>query len=202
MLTLSLSRMFGTGHAGWTERLHSPPAVWRTMLLHVLPFALLPPALCMYSVHEYPGVVLPAIAPAVQPLAMVLLGVTAVALQMTIVALMAGQLRLLARAPSRAFDEGLGLPQALSFAAVVPVPLWLSSLALLLPSRVAVVLAIAAGWLGVAVLVRQGLPLLLRPDSPAHAGELRRAVLGRGVFSWLMVVGAILLPLYAMAVLG
>ena len=105
MLALSLPRMFVSDHVGWSELFRAPPSAARILLTRVLPFSALPPALCMYSVHAYPGVVLPAIAPSFQPLAMVLLGLTAIGLQLIVVALIAGQVRLLASAPPSALRQ-------------------------------------------------------------------------------------------------
>ena len=170
-------------------------------MTRVLPFSALPPALCMYSVHAYPGVVLPAIAPSFQPLAMVLLGLTAIGLQLIVVALIAGQVRLLASAPPSAFTNGMDEREALAFAALVPLPLWISSVALLAPSRALLALAIAIGWLGSAALVEHGIPRLYRPSGPAHARALKRALLTRGLFGWVMVVAGLVLPLYALAAL-
>ena len=201
MLVLSLPRMFVSDHAGWRELFRAPPSVARILLTRVLPFATLPPLLCMYSVRAYPGLVLPWIAPSFQPLAMVLLGVTAISLQLVVVALMAGQIRLLAAAPASAFTAGMDPREALAFAAVVPLPLWLSSFALLLPSRGLLALAIAIGWVGSAALIEHGIPRLYRPATLAHARCIKRALLGRGLFGWAMVVMALVLPLYALAAL-
>jgi hypothetical protein len=194
--------MLAATDAGWAALFREAPSVPRTLLMRVLPFALLPPAMCMYSVHRYPGAVLPVIAPAYQSLAMLVLGAAAVVLEIGVVLLMAGQLRLLADPPERAFDAGMGLREALCFAAAVPVPLWLSSLALLAPSRGLLLLAITLGWIASIALIRRGIPSLFRPRSERHARALARAVVARGLFSWLMVVGALVLPLYAMAALG
>ncbi len=201
MLARSLPRMLVSDQEGWTDLFRSPPSVPRILLTRVLPCAALPPLLCMYSVHTYPGAVLPAIAPASQPLAMVLLGLAAIGLQLAVVALMAGQIRLLANAPAQAFDAGIGEREALAFAAIVPLPLWISSVALLVPSRGVLVLCIAIGWLGSAALIEHGIVRLFRPTSTAHARALKRALLARGVFGWVMIVAALVLPLYALAAL-
>ena len=202
MVTLTLPGWLAATDARWAALFRAAPSVPRTLLMRVLPFALLPPAMCMYSVHHYPGAVLPVIAPAFQSQAMMLLGVAAVVLEVCVVLLMAGQLRLLADPPERAFDAGMGLREALCFAAAVPVPLWLSSLALFVPSRSVLLLAIILGWAGSATLIRRGVPSLYHPKSAQRARALARAVAARGLFSWLMVVGALVLPLYAMAALG
>lgn len=189
------------GPSGWSEALTAAPTVRRLVWTRIVPYALLPPALCVYSMRHYPGLVLPAIAPAVQPLAFALLGLAAVALETGIVALMAGQLRLLA-AGGEAFQETVSARQALVFASVVPVPLWLSSLALLWPSRAILASTIAVAWAASAWLVRSGVPELYGCVGPEQTRRLTRAVLARGLFAWLMVVGALVGPLYALASLS
>lgn len=202
MQALRLPQMFVSTRTGWTELFSAPPTVAFTFLSRVLPLSLLPPLMCAYSAHRYPGIVLPAIAPSFQLLALCLMGSVTVALEIGLVGLMASQIQLLAAAPDNPFGSDLDTRAAYSFAAVAPVPLWLSSLALFFPNRALLVACVFAGGVGSALLLRNGVSLLYRPQTDAQARQLARGLLGRAIFSWLMVVVALLGPWYAFATLG
>ena len=200
MTTLSLPERLDPGFTvrGW---LLAPHSRWRTLLAWVLPGSLLPPLLCLYSLRHYPGAVLPALSPDVQPMAVLLIGAAAVVLQLAMVSLMAGQIALLGGAPDNPFVDQIPAREAYRFAGLTPVPLWLASLALLTPSRGLLVVALVAAWFAVHALVREGVLGLYGPDSAAATRQRTRALLSRGLFAFAAVLVALLAPLYAMATL-
>ena len=172
MTTLSLPERLDPGVTvrGW---LLAPHSRWRTLLAWVLPGSLLPPLLCLYSLRHYPGAVLPALSPDVQPMAVLLIGAAAVVLQLAMVSLMAGQIALLGGAPDNPFVEQIPAREAYRFAA----------------------------WFAVHALVREGVLGLYGPDSAAATRQRTRALLSRGLFAFAAVLVALLAPLYAMATL-
>ncbi len=200
MATLSLLDRLdsGTPVRQWLLAAHSR---WRTLLAWVLPGSLLAPLACLYSLRHYPGAVLPLLAPDVQPMAVLLIGAAAVVLQLAMVSLMAGQIALLGGAPDNPFVEQIPARAAYRFAGLVPVPLWIASLALLTPSRAFLVAALLVAWGAVYALLCEGVAGLYRPDSAASARQLTRALLRRGLFAFAAVLVALMAPLYAMATL-
>lgn len=200
MTTLSLPERLAPEPAlrSW---LLAPHGRWRTLIAWVLPGSLLPPLLCFYSLRHYPGAVLPALTPDVQALAVPLIGAATVALELAMVSVMAGQIALLAGAPDSAFVERVPTAAAYRLAGLLPVPLWLASLALLTPSRGFLIVAQVAAWFAVRALLNEGVSGLYRPVDAAAQTRLVRALLARGLFAFAAVLVALLAPLLAMATL-
>lgn len=176
---------------GWdtVEHAHRPAGWFRTRI--VLPMALLPPAMYVYAERVHPGAVMPMSIPA---LSMTELLVTALVFYVAQV-LMINYMAMVIQREAIARDHDPGYDGAYSLAAIAPVPLWLGSLALLVPSLVFNVLVGVAALLATIVLIRHGTRPLLRIPDEKKAHYIANVVTMVGLAAWigLMLVSAMLL---------
>lgn len=147
----------------------------------VLPFSVLPPLCFAYAQSVLPGRIFALPVPAPRAIELFLSGAVFFVAEVVMVAYMAMLIRRMASA--RHHDPGPD--RAYALAAVAPLPLWLSSLALLIPSRPLVAALISLAWLAAAALIRHGTrPLLDVPDEKT-AHYIATAVTATGFAAWL-----------------
>lgn len=193
MLMTHFPGMLVSEQTGWNEidRSHLS-ARWFFRSL-VLPMSLLPPALYSYAELVHPGAIFPLSVPALTPLQLMVSGVVFYGMQL----LMVGYMAMLIQNMAMGRDHDPGYDSAYALAAIVPVPLWLSSLALLVPSLGFVMAVGALAWVAALALIRHGIrPLLhIRDEKTAH--YVANMVTMSGVIAWvgLLVVSAMILSL-------
>jgi hypothetical protein len=92
-------------------------------------------------------------------------------------------------------DHDPGFESAYTLAAIAPVPLWLSSLALFVPSLAVNLLVVAAAWVASAALIRHGVRPMLKVNDTGKAHYISNLVTVAGVIAWigLMIISAALL---------
>ena len=176
---------------GWNdvEHAHRPANWYRTRI--VLPLALLPPAMYVYAERAHPGVILPASIPA---LTMTELLVTAAVFYLAQI-VMINYMAMVIQREAIARDHDPGYDGAYSLAAIAPIPLWIGSLALAVPSLVFSVLVGLAALVATVVLIRHGTRPLLRIPDEKKAHYIADVVTMVGVAAWigLMLVSGMLL---------
>ena len=120
-------------------------------------------------------------------------GIVLFAVQLVMVSFMASAIQRM----SMAQDHDPGYEQAYTLAAIAPVPLWLSSLALFVPSLAFNVIVVIAAWIGTVALIRHGVRPLLRVHDAAKAHYIANMVTMAGVGAWigLMVISAAILSM-------
>ena len=98
---------------------------------------------------------------------------------------------------SMAQDHDPGYEAAYSLAAIAPVPLWLSALALFVPSLAFNVVVVAAAWLASFALIRHGVRPLLQVDDGQKAHYIANMVTMAGIGAWigLMLISAAILSM-------
>jgi hypothetical protein len=79
---------------------------------------------------------------------------------------------------------------AYAFAAVVPTPLWLSSLALFIPSLMASALAMALALFASGMLIFEGSQRVFNQTDEGHSLLLSGAVLAAGLVAWVLMMGS------------
>lgn len=173
---------------GWSdiERSHPPS---RSLLFGlVMPFSVLPPAMFAFAEMANPGAVFPLSVPAMTGSQLLVSGMVLFAVQIAMVSFMA----MLIQRMTISQDHDPGYENAYVLAAIAPVPLWLSSFAMFVPSLAINVLVVAAAWFASAALIRHGVRPMLKVDDAQKAHYISNLVTATGVLAWfgLMIVSA------------
>lgn len=193
MLMTHVPGMLFSEKTGWDEidRSHYS-AQWFFKSL-VLPMSLLPPALYVYAERMHPGVIFPLSVPALTGVQLTAVAVVLYGVQLLMVAYMA----MLIESMAIARDHDPGHDSAYALAAIAPVPLWLSSLALLVPSQGFVIAVGALAWVASIALIRHGVRPLLHIDDEQKAHYIANMVTLAGAAAWivLLVMSAMLLSI-------
>lgn len=189
-----LPRMFFSDREGWTEIVRIHPSVRKLFTSLVLPLSLLPPLMYAYAQVAYPGAIFPISRPAPTAVQLLVNGAVFFALELVMVAAMAMFIRQIAD------GQGVQVPyeNAYTLAAIAPVPLWLSALALFIPSLGIDVLLLVLAWIGSVALIRHGVRPLLQIEDGQKAHFVADMITLSGVIAWflLMIVAAGLLSLF------
>lgn len=193
MLMTYFTGMLVSEKTGWNEIDHSHfSARWFFKNL-VLPMSLLPPALYSYAELVHPGAIFPLSVPALTPLQLMVNAVVFYGMQL----LMVGYMAMLIQNMAMGRDHDPGYDSAYALAAIAPVPLWLSSLALLVPSLGFVVAVGVLAWIAALALIRHGVrPLLhISDEKTAHYVANMVTMSGLAACVGLLVVSAMVLSL-------
>ena len=194
MIIESLPKMFVSETEGWSDVVKIHPSVYKLLLALVVPLSLLPPLMYAYAGLMQPGVVFPATEPAMTGREAAMVGVAFFLIELATVAFMAMVVRQIGNA------HGLDTPyeNAFALAAIAPVPLWLASLALFIPSLLANVVVVALAWVGSVALIRHGVRPLLGVGDSDEAHAMANRVTMAGVAAWiaLMVVMSLLMSVF------
>lgn len=184
MKILSLPKMLFSSTQGWPELDAIHPAVAKMFFFLVLPFSLLPPAMLYLSgthygdefVAGYGGKPWEIIAPLF------------FLVEMATFAGMGWFIRQIAAE----HQVGISSHDAYILAAITPIPLWLSSLALLIPSlalNIGFSLAALAASCG---LIYHGIYALCHLHEEVTAASITQAVIGAGLAAWAMLLMVIM----------
>ena len=178
---------------GWSDIARSHPASRRLLLTLAMPMSLIPPLMYAYAEIVHPGAVFPLSVPALTGSQLAATGIVLFAGQLAMVSFMA----MLIQRMALARDHDPGHENAYALAAIAPVPLWLSSLALFVPSLGFNIAVVALAWLGSAALIRHGVRPLLRVDDAQKARYIANMVTMAGVAAWfgLMIISAAVLSI-------
>ena len=193
MLMSHIPAMLVSEKTGWEEIDRSRfSSAWFFKCL-VLPMSLLPPVLYAFAELVHPGAVFPLSVPALTPMQLVVSGVVFYIAQL----LMVGYMAMLIQRMSLVRDHDPGYDSAYALAAIAPVPLWLASLSLLVPSIPFVVAAGAVAWVASILLIRHGVRPLLHIADEKTAHYVANVVTVAGVAAWigLLVVSAMILSI-------
>lgn len=184
MLIMDIPRMLVSEKTGWEDidRSHfSHQWFFRSL---VMPMSLLPPALYAYAETMHPGAIFPLSVPAMTGTQLLVNGIVFYGLQLAMVAYMA----MLIQRMALARDHDPGYDGAYALAAIAPVPLWLSSLSLLVPSTAFVVGVGLIAWAASIALLRHGVRPLLHISDEKTAHYVANVVTLAGVAAWIALL--------------
>ncbi len=184
MNVLQFPRMVISSHEGWdtVERLRPP--MDQVFLRLVLPLSLLPPLMILIAARGVGAEVFPHVGFANWLIAATIFFVA----EHFSVPVLANSIRL----ASIAKGGSNNLHDAYAVAAIAPVPLWLSSIAVLSGSVwVTVVVGVLAMGAS-AMLIRHGVDRLLGVEEDVEASEVAVQVISFGVLTWLALIGVAL----------
>lgn len=179
-----LPKMFYSYSEGWSELIHIHPTMAWLFALYVMPLSLLPPAMVTYSMELAPGAVFPAVVPALSTGEAWGVAVAFYVAELAMVLLMASIIQDM----GELVDASPGYHDAFMLAAIAPTPLWLSSLALFVPSLWVVGSVVAIAWFGSAALIFHGVCPLFGITDHGKGRLMGSFVLALGVVAWLALL--------------
>ena len=193
MSLITLPKMFVSETEGWSDLARIHPAVRKLFAFYVAPMSLLPPLMHAYAQLAAPGGVFPALAPKLSVGEAFVVGVVFFLIEIAAVALMGYYIQQMTETQNVATDY----PSAYTLAAVAPTPLWLGSLALLVPSLWFNLAIVVVAWGATVALIRHGVRPILHVQNEALARKLAEEITAAGVFMWigLLVVMTLVLGL-------
>ena len=188
-----LPKMLASETERWSDIAQSHPAAKRLLFYLVAPMSLIPPLMYAYTELVNPGRVFPLSVPAMSGFQLWVSGVVLFAVQLAMVSFMAMLIQRMAIAQ----EHDPGYEAAYSLAAIAPVPLWLSSLALFVPSLSFNVMVVAAAWVATVALIRHGVRPLLKVEDIRKSRYIANMVTLAGVAAWvgLMIISAAILSM-------
>lgn len=186
MTLQDLPKMMVSYTEGWPELIRIHPSVQKMFLQYVMPMSLIPPAMFIYAVAVTPGAIFPALVPQITPMEALAVVVAFYLAQLAMVPLMASIIQQMGDVVNVKPDYH----DAFMLAAIAPTPLWLSALALFIPSSWVVGIVVAAAWVASAALIYHGVKPLFDIEDENKSRLMGSFVLGAGVIAWaaLMVV--------------
>ncbi|QID16278.1 YIP1 family protein [Nitrogeniibacter mangrovi] len=196
MTLTDLPRMLFSETEGWRDIQRMHPGVTKMLLAVVGPLSLLPPLMYAYANMAHPGAIFPRLEPALSTNEALLVGGIFFLVEVAMVFMMADLIRQFANAKSLQPDYA----QCFALAAIAPVPLWLTSVMLFIPSLWFNVIMLAAAWIGTAALIRHGVRSLLEVDDGELAHRIGNRITFAGVIAWLALM--IMMALVVSIMLG
>lgn len=187
MSLLDYTKMPFSFNDGWDEVGAVHPSVFKTFLLLVLPFSLIPPAMLLYAGSHHASVYLmDAPFSRWQDVALVFL-----IAELLTVPLMGWIIKNIASVHKLSVD----FKDAFMLAAIIGVPMWLSSLALVIPNLWAMIGIVVLGFLGAISLLYHGTFSILKMDEQIEAQSMSFAAFSVGAIVWVLLCAFVVLPL-------
>lgn len=184
MSILTLSKMFVSSREGWPELEIIHPAVSKIFMYLVLPLSMLPPAMLYFAGAHYGDEFLSGFG--AKPWALIAT-LFLVAEIMTFMFM-----GWLIKAISEANSVNIDTHDAYMLAAIAPIPLWLSSLGLLVPSLLfnAVVSVMALGLS--CSIIYHGIYALCHLHEEVVAASITQTTIGAGLIAWALLLVMVL----------
>jgi len=193
MSLASLPRMLMSETDGWLDIVRMHPSVKKLLLSFVVPMSLIPAVMYAFAELVHPGGVFPLVEPTLSVREAVVVGGMFFVAEVGMVLLMA----VFIQQVCESIDIAASYENAFTLAAIAPTPLWLSSLALFVPSMWANVAVVAIAWIGSVALIWHGVRPLIGLQDAKKAHWMAYVVTFVGMLAWvaLMIVLAFVLSL-------
>lgn len=185
MNVLQIPRMIFSFSDGWDDLIRIHPSIARLFALVVLPLSLLPPAMIYHAGGNYGEVFVRGVTPEQWHAAA---GIFFLAELLT-VPIMAWLIHLVARANNTTTDYHA----CFTLAAIAPVPMWISSLTLFMPSLTVGVVVGGLGLLCSVGLIYRGVYTLFSMREDVKALQMATVIAGAGLFMWLVLMQIVLI---------
>jgi len=182
MNLMMFPRMLVSHDEGWTWLMTVHPAVVKMFFFYVVPMALLPAAMLLYAADAYVGLAI--LGNLTMDEAWMLAALFFIA-ELLMVPLMAVVIQRIGEIVKEVPD----FHDAFAFAAVTPTPLWLSSLALFIPSLTINGLATATALLLSGLMIYEGSYRVFRLEDEGKSMLLAGSILAAGLVAWVCLMG-------------
>lgn len=179
--------MFVSYHDGWDELSRRHPTATATLLKLVLPAVLLPVAMILYAASRHGNYY----APGVPQSGWIAVAELFFVAQLVSVPLMA----LVIKSAASTRHLHCDLNRCFQLAATSAIPLWLSSLTLLVPNMLFNATCVVAGLLGAFSLMFHGLPAMIGEEEGVESMGIAYTVLAAGATLWILLCALVLMPI-------
>ncbi|MGZ8252537.1 MAG: Yip1 family protein [Methylophilaceae bacterium] len=179
MKPITLVQLFFTPTKGWEGLMQSQPSIHRLYMLHVIPFALIPPLMIYFSGKQH-GDALFDLIHLIPSNKLIFVSVAFFLVQLVVVPVMATVVRQLAEVA----EIHPTYRQAFILAAVAPTPLWMAPIFLLIPDILVNIGITSLAMMAAAGFIYYGIPVVFGIKEKGHALLLFGAVLMAGVIAW------------------
>lgn len=187
MNILDVGKMPFVFHGGWDAVLELHPSIVKSFVFIVFPLSLLPPAILLY-VGKYHASLFWLAAGDRRWSAVAFIFFIA---ELLTVPLMAWLIQTIAMRHKLLSDY----KDCYLLAAIVAIPMWLSSVGLIASSLWVVVEIVVLGFLVAAGLLYHGIYSFLKMQDSLEAQSLSYEILAAGLIAWLMLCSFVILPL-------
>lgn len=181
MSIMTFARMLSSHDEGWAWLMRIHPSVVRMYVFYVVPMSMLPAGMLLYAANASGATILGNLSQS-EALALASLFLIAELLMVPVMG-----------AVVQRIGDMVGMRpayhDAFAYAAVVPTPLWLSSLALAIPSAAINALATAAGLVLATALVYEGAYRVFNTADQDKLRLLSTCVLAAGLVAWAALMG-------------
>ena len=192
MSILHIHKLFVSSHEGWEAFARMQASSLKLFVFLVLPFSLIPPLMLEYAGHHIGAILYPDTSGQAWSMAALFFLIA----ELITVPLMAWAIRSVANSKGIASNYR----DAFMLAAVAPVPLWLSSLALF-SSQIALIMAmVVLGVAGSVALIFRGVESVLKVEEDLVAFDIAYTVTALGLIAWALLVMLGLVPALAWAI--
>jgi hypothetical protein len=176
MHPLTLFRLFLSPAQGWKDLMQTQPTIHQLYLLHVIPFALIPP-LMIYIAGSNRSLLFFDLLPGNK---LIVVAVAFFLVQLVIVPAMASIVRQLAEIA----EVHPPYKDAFILAAVAPTPLWMAPIFLIIPDMLLNLCITSLAMMASAGFIYYGVPNVFKIREQGHALLLFGAILMAGVIAW------------------
>lgn len=186
MNLMNAPKMIWSSHEGWPELARQHPSVMATFFKVVLPLSLLPVAMILYAATWHRAVY----APDTTLMNWVWISLVFLVVEWGCVFAMGW---LIQSVESR--DHPLEYRDGFRLAAYAPIPIWLSSLSLFVPSPALNVVVALLGLLASGGLIYHGLDGWFQHDESVTTASRAYTIFSFGALIWALVVAILVVPL-------
>ncbi len=176
MNPLTLFRLFFTPIRGWQDLMQSQPSMHRLYLLHVIPFALIPPVMIYVAGNNHGDLFLGLLSDS----KLLIVAIAFFFVQLVVVPAMASIVRQLAEVA----EAHPPYRDAFILAAVAPTPLWMAPIFLVVPDILVNIAVTSLAMMASAGFIYYGIPVVFKIREQGHALLLFGAILMAGVIAW------------------
>lgn len=172
----NLFLLFASPSKGWNDLVQSQPSIHRLYMLHVIPYALIPPLMGYLAASKYGGQFFPSMS---SPKLMLIAAIFFV-VELVVVPAMA----VIVRQLGEVAEIHPSYHDAFVLAAVAPTPLWLAPIFLLVPSVPLNLAVVSLAMMAAAGFIYYGIPAVFGLEEDGRAMLMFGAVLIAGVVAW------------------
>lgn len=189
MSVLQIHKLFTSSQGGWDAVAQTRSSALRLFVLLALPCSLIPPLMLEYAGHHVGAVLFPD----TPGMAWSMAALFFLLAELLTVPLMAWAIGSAARSKAIATSEHASFV----LAAIVPIPLWLSSLVLFYDQVFVIMAGLALGLAGSIVLIFRGVQSILKVEEDLIALDIAYLVTALGLIAWGLLVMLGLIPALA-----
>lgn len=176
MHPVTLFKLFATPTQGWLTLLNKKPTMQQLYMLHVIPFALIPPIMIYFSGNMHGGLLLEVL----NQHQLIIVAIVFFMVELIAVPAMAVIIKQLGEVA----DANATFKDAFILASVAPTPLFMAPLFLVFPSITLNLIVTSFAMAAAAGFIYYGVPVVFKIKEQGHAKLYFGAILMAGMTAW------------------